>query len=298
MNEISKANRYRSYFEVAQKIKTPEARLAFYEAVDWYTFEGVEPKDLPIEADIAFTAIKANIDADLKRKTGGAPLGNQNAKKQPTETTQNNPKQPVDLKETNNENVDVEVNEEVDAHTEDKPEYIKRLEKSVCAGPRNNGQLTKDLFRIITAHNSSAARGRTIAIPKDEWTFSNKNMRELLAEIGTEEPAERILVAIANFTKVARSDTWQKSFTWAMFCKHYNDYTPEFFTLERYLNDEPQDGDASKKPENAFFFAHKDDPWFHVETFQKHIDDWKAEGRPDGKDYVMLQDKWEAENAD
>lgn len=83
-----------------------------------------------------------------------------------------------------------------------------------------------------------------------------------------------------------------------MFCKHYNDYTPEFFTLERYLNAEPQDGDASKKPENAFFFKHKDDPEFHVETFQAHIDDWKAEGRPDGAAYLELQNKWEAEHAD
>ena len=32
---------------------------------------------------------------------------------------------------------------------------------------------------------------------------------------------------------------------------------------------------------------------FHVETFQAHIEDWKAEGRPEGAEYFRLQDKWE-----
>lgn len=297
MNDISKANRYRSYFEVAQKIKTPEARLAFYEAVDFYTFEGIEPENLPIEADIAFTAIKANIDADLKRKAGGAPLGNQNARKQPTETTKNNSRQPVDLKQTNNEDVEVEVNEEVDAHTEELkkscvPAYIPDPNK------KYDKALALDLFNAILKHNTSTSKDRMVPITKDILTFSQKEMQELIGTIGPQQEGNDVRETLENFLKVCRSDTWMKSHTWSTFCKHYTDYTPEFFTLERYLNAEPQDGDASKKPENAFFFAHKDDPWFHVETFQKHIDDWKAEGRPDGTDYVMLQDKWEAEDAD
>ena len=297
MNEISKANRYRSYFEVAQKIKNPEARLAFYEAVDWYTFEGVEPKDLPIEADIAFTAIKANIDADLKRKTGGAPLGNQNAKKQPTETTKNNLKQPVDLKETNNEDVDVEVNEDVDAHTE---ELKNACVPAYIPDPNNklDKKLRQDLFYEVTKHNGTTTKDRMVPISKTQYDFDSKEMQELLHAIGPQQEGNNVRETLQNFLKVCRSDTWMKSHTWSNFCKHYTDYTPEFFTLERYLNAEPQTDDASKKPENAFFFAHKDDPDFHVETFQAHIDDWKAEGRPDGADYLALQNKWEAENAD
>ena len=297
MNEISKANRYRSYFEVAQKIKNPEARLAFYEAVDWYTFEGVEPKDLPIEADIAFTAIKANIDADLKRKTGGAPLGNQNAKKQPTETTKNNLKQPVDLKETNNEDVDVEVNEDVDAHTEELknacvPAYIpdpnKKLDK----------KLRQDLFYEVTKHNGTTTKDRMVPISKTQHDFDSKEMQELLHAIGPQHEGNDVREALENFLKVCRSDTWMKSHSWSTFCKHYTDYTPEFFTLERYLNAEPQTDDATQKPEYKFYMTMRTNAKFHVETFEKHIDDWKAEGRPDGADYFALQDKWEAENAD
>ena len=68
MEQIQKAGHYRSFFDVAKKIKNPEARLAFYDALDAYRFEGIEPENLPLEADIAFTAIKPIIDADLKRK--------------------------------------------------------------------------------------------------------------------------------------------------------------------------------------------------------------------------------------
>ena len=82
MSQISKAAQYRSFYDVAKKITNPEARLAFYDALDAYRFDGIEPENLPLEADIAFTAIKANIDADLSRKHAGAPEGNQNAKKQ------------------------------------------------------------------------------------------------------------------------------------------------------------------------------------------------------------------------
>lgn len=153
---------------------------------------------------------------------------------------------------------------------------------------------------MIRRHNINTTQDRKVPVSSDLFRFSCKEMRELLAEVGPVAAGDRknIQEALENFLKVCQSDTWMKSHSWSTFCKHYTDYTPEFFTLERYLNAEPQDGDASKKPENAFFFKHKDDPEFHVETFQAHIDDWKAEGRPDGAAYLELQNKWEAENAD
>ena len=313
---ISKAAQYRSYYEVAKKIKNPEARLAFYDALDAYRFDGVEPEELPIEADIAFTAIKANIDADLDRKHAGAPAGNQNAKKtrnlieenekqlkNNSETIKNNSKQLIDFEKTNNDNEDVNENEDedVNTHTEDEDENLKNVcEPAYISDPNQkiNKNLAGTLLNMIVAHNSQTEKDRKVPVSNNLFTFSCKEMRELIAATGPEESRARIMNSLENFLKVCRSDTWMKSHTWSTFCKHYNDYTPEFFTLERYLNAEPQTDDASKKPENVFFFAHKDDPQFHVETFQNHIDDWKAEGRPDGADYLALQNKWEAENAD
>lgn len=300
---ISKAAQYRSFYEVAKKIKTPEARLAFYDALDAYRFDGEEPEDLPLEADIAFTAIKANIDADLDRKHAGAPAGNQNARKQSknnSETIKNNSKQLIELEKTNNVNEDdnEDVNENDNTHTESEeepgenvcvPAYIQTQNK------KYDKNLQNDLFLAITKHNSGTTRDRMVPISKDIMTFSQKEMRELIATIGPQTKGNNVRQTLQNFLKVCKSDTWQKSHSWSNFCKHYTDYTPEFFTLERYLNAEPQTDDASMKLENVFFFAHKDDPDFHVETFQAHIDDWKAEGRPDGADYLALQNKWEAE---
>ena len=308
---ISKAAQYRSYYEVAKKIKNPEARLAFYDALDAYRFEGIEPEDLPIEADIAFTAIKANIDADLDRKHAGAPAGNQNARKQSknnSETIKNNSKQLIDLEKTNNDNEDVNENEneDVNTHTENEEEPAENAcVPAYIQDPYNQSQrkINKDLagtlLNMIVAHNRQTTKDRKVPVSNNVFNFCCKEMRELIPAIrpGSGEAAT-IINALENFLKVCRSDTWMKSHTWSNFCRHYTDYTPEFFTLERYLNAEPQTDDASKKPENVFFFAHKDDPRFHVETFQAHIDDWKAEGRPDGADYLALQTLWEAQNAD
>ncbi len=301
---ISKAAQYRSYYEVAQKIKNPEARLAFYDALDAYRFDGIEPEGLPLEADIAFTAIKANIDADLDRKHAGAPAGNQNARKQSknnSETIENNSKQLIDLEKTNNVDDNDDVNEDVNTHTENEEESSEKLCVPAYISDPNkkiNKDLAGTLLNTIIAHNSQTDKDRKVPVSNNIFTFSCKEMRELIAATGPNETPAKILTALENFLKVCRSDTWMKSHTWSTFCKHYTDYTLEFFTLDRYLNAEPQTDDASKKPENAFFFAHKDDPEFHVETFQAHIDDWKAEGRPDGADYLALQAKWEAEHAD
>ena len=152
---------------------------------------------------------------------------------------------------------------------------------------------------MIQKHNSTVTKDRKVPVSNNVFNFCCKEMRELRDTLNRSAiEAKDIITSLENFLKVCQSDTWMKSHSWSTFCKHYTDYTPEFFTLERYLNAEPQDGDASKKPENAFFFAHKDDPKFHVETFQAHIDDWKAEGRPDGAAYLELQNKWEADHAD
>ena len=160
--------------------------------------------------------------------------------------------------------------------------------------PKNYSKLQQDLFYEVQKYNATAPKDRKIPVSKDFFSFTCKESRELISAAGNDEP-EKIKQAFRNFLKVAQSDTWQKSFTWSTFCRHYNDYTTEYFTLSRYLNSEPDSDDPTQKPENRFFFANKDNPNFHVETFQDHIEDWKAEGRPEGAAYFKLQDKWEAE---
>lgn len=114
---ISKAGIYRSYYEAALKLATDKDRLSFYSGLFEYIFDGEIKTKLTHEADLILTAIFPNIDADIRRKNGGAPAGNTNAKKQPKNNLENNlkttSKQRVVLKKTNYEDEDVDVYEDV-----------------------------------------------------------------------------------------------------------------------------------------------------------------------------------------
>lgn len=104
MIELQMAAHYKSFYEVAKKIKNPEARLAFYDALDAYRFDGVEPEGLPLEADIAFTAIKPNVDADRQRKEDGAKGGLAKAAKKRATRLENNSYPPSESNSTPLEN--------------------------------------------------------------------------------------------------------------------------------------------------------------------------------------------------
>ena len=168
---ISKAAHYRSFYESARKLKNPEARLAFYDALDAYRFDGVEPENLPFEADLLFTAIRSIVDADLARKNAGAPKGNQNAKKatkedinieennsennidSTIETIQNNSENNIDLiietiennSKTNNDNDNVNVNENADA------ECMRVSDVESWCSSHNLTLASKDLRNLTTS---------------------------------------------------------------------------------------------------------------------------------------------------
>lgn len=182
----------------------------------------------------------------------------------------------------NNKNTDIRIH--------NKNTEIKSLPE------RNNGELQKILFKIINEHNAEAETKNKMAIPKDVFQFACKNVSQLLDTVGKEESIETIAKALENFLYVSNCDTWKNSFTWNDFVRHYNEYTPDFYSIEKYLNPEPDfSQDMTKRVDNAFFFSHKDNPEFKMELFRKHIPEWKAAGRPDGKAYYKLQKKWEEE---
>ncbi|MBQ1776565.1 MAG: hypothetical protein IIZ93_00260 [Acidaminococcaceae bacterium] len=282
-----------------------EMKLRFYVFVTDYGMYDKEPEDLTEIEKLIWIPMKDLIDS-CKSARGGAPEGNQNAKKT-TETTKNNQNN-VDLIETTettlsndngNGNGKVKENDNTQSQSEEEPAENVRVPAYI---PDPNQKINKDLagtlLSMIVAHNSQTEKDRKVPVSNNIFTFSCKEMRELIAAVGPDETPAKILTALENYLKVCRSDTWMRSHTWSNFCKHYTDYTPEFFTWERYLNAEPQTDDATQKPEYKFYMQMRTNAKFHVETFQAHIDDWKAEGRPEGADYLALQDKWEAEHAD
>ena len=108
---------YRSFFEAICEAPD-DVRLQTYEAIVLYALDGVQP-DLKGWAKSIFKMAKPQIDANTNKYIngckGGAPVGNENAKKQPKNNhkqPKNNQKQPnVNDNEKENENVNVNDNE-------------------------------------------------------------------------------------------------------------------------------------------------------------------------------------------
>ena len=101
---------FASYYEAIAELDD-KTRLKVYDMICRYALYGeIIESENPIEKSL-FTIIKPFIDSSEKRRSGGAPLGNKNAKKkkQPIETTENNVKQPIETTiettETNNKNM-------------------------------------------------------------------------------------------------------------------------------------------------------------------------------------------------
>jgi hypothetical protein len=109
---------YKSFYEAINNLEKQDDQLELYNAMFEYCLYGNEP-NLTGVCSIMWTLIKPQLDSNIKRridgKKGGAPKGNNNAKKQPKTTIvdlENNhrliQKQPnVNV----NENVNVNVNE-------------------------------------------------------------------------------------------------------------------------------------------------------------------------------------------
>lgn len=113
---------YRSFFEAIKSIPDSGARLQAYEAILDYAFDGTTNKDISPFANIVLEMAKPQLDANAKRRQngskGGAPAGNQNAKK-------NNQKQPTVEFENNQKQPNVNVNENVNVNDNEK-EIIKK----------------------------------------------------------------------------------------------------------------------------------------------------------------------------
>ena len=92
--EVSKFYFFKSFFESGEILLDPE-RLAFYDYILRYAFNWELPIENKGSAVALFTAIRSVIDRSIKRqitsrengKKGGAPIGNQNARKYPREET-------------------------------------------------------------------------------------------------------------------------------------------------------------------------------------------------------------------
>lgn len=101
---------YRSFFEAIEEVEA-ESQLPIYRAIAMYALDKKEPK-LTGLAKVLWRLIKPQIDANWQRfengckggeygYKGGAPMGNQNARKQP----QNNRKTTPNVNDNDNINI-------------------------------------------------------------------------------------------------------------------------------------------------------------------------------------------------
>ena len=107
---------YKSYHEAIQCLPS-DMQLEAYKAICEYAITGVEPEGCNPIVTAIFKMAKPTVESNLARrengKLGGAPKGNQNAKKQPKnnlKTTKNNHRL---IKKQPNVNVNVNVNDNV-----------------------------------------------------------------------------------------------------------------------------------------------------------------------------------------
>lgn len=111
---------YRSFYEAIKELETPEERIELYEALCEYNFENKKIQFKFKNTKAMFKIMQPLIDNATARyiasvengKKGGAPLGNQNARKYP----KNNLKQPKNNLNVN-DNVNVNDNECERDHT-------------------------------------------------------------------------------------------------------------------------------------------------------------------------------------
>ena len=133
-----------------------ENRLLMYDALVDYAVDGIEP-NLPPLLNALFLAFKpiidngiSNYDAAVENgKKGGAPKGNQNARKYPKKkqpkTTQNNPDQPKTTKDVDvdvDKDVDVDVDKDVDVDVDVDVEEEKDIGS---AGPDSRSRPYKEV---------------------------------------------------------------------------------------------------------------------------------------------------------
>ena len=132
-------------------------------------------------------------------------------------------------------------------------------------------------------------------ISKNFISFKQNEARQLCNVLHDYDWLE-IKTALSNYLHVADMDTWKSSFSFQAFCMHINEYTAEYFSVDKFEKKE------NKRPAIEYVkefinrkLVERNFP-IDVAVFIYHRKDWIAQGRPDGAEYLKLQKKWESDD--
>lgn len=255
--DLQKAAHYRSFYETARMMKDPMTRLAFYDAVDAYRFDGIEPENLPFEAALAFTAIRSFIDADCGRKCGGPPLGNQNARK--NKTTEKQPKNNYENNLENNYETNKEkdndkenVNEKDNGDGEEKEQEKQNISLSPSVDLDINipKDYAKQVFDVLKDNKLPCCLENYLSFIQSDFKFALETLHSRADLRGLH--SDMVLGALKNYAQVVNNpNTWQgwknkKSFDRFVSWERFKDFLPDRFCLDNFL-----DRSAASQPKQA-----------------------------------------------
>lgn len=120
-----------SFYE-SMKVLPDNERLLLYDSICEYSLHGKEPENLSPIATSLFILMKPNIDSSNKRyaastengKKGGAPKGNQNARKQPKNNQTEQPKNNQDLDSDYDSDLEKDCDKDSMADKPPRPRFI------------------------------------------------------------------------------------------------------------------------------------------------------------------------------
>ena len=209
---------YRS-FRDAFRALDKDVRLRMYEAIIDYGLDLVEPHFEGIEK-VLWTLIRPQLEANNKRFEngckGGAPMGNQNARKQPKNNQKITEKQPKNNQKQ--PNVNENVNENVNVN-----ENINTKEINSFGSTSQNAKIDSqepkiDFLRILDAWNTALVERHSV-IPKIRGIKSTrrKHISARCREYGEEVFFEMIRKAVASdFLNGKNQRGWIATIDWCV----------------------------------------------------------------------------------
>lgn len=191
--------------------------------------------------------------------------------------------------------IDIDKEKEKDTYNacaQNVPAYINESVENVTS-PRDFQDFLRECFTIIHTHNNNHGNSKKIPISTNMISFSQKEGRRLV-EIARYEKVDRLKQALQNYLKVMDCDTWKRGFSFNAFCNNYQEYLPEYFSVEKY-----ERSDVNPYAVCQDFINRELDKTpirINVAVFAYHHKDWLKIGRPEGEQYYQLQVEWEKQD--
>ena len=209
-----------------------EMKLRFYDAVTNYGMYGIEPEDLSQIEYLIWIPMKDLID-NCRKSHGGAPVGNNNARKndETTKTTQNNQNN-VDLLKTTettfiNDNHNDNHNDNLNGEGEIEPAFLSPQPETYA----------KEIFDVLVKNDLPCCNKNFLSFLQRDF----KNALETIHGTINHLHSSEVIEAVKNYAAVVNHpQTWhgwksKKTFDRFVSWERFKDFLPGNFCLDNFL---------------------------------------------------------------